>query len=72
MSDIEYPYYHSYLLRIWQESEQSLWRGSLQSVEDGKTVVFGDMDSLLLFLLNRTDQAHEPFVPPSTDDGISS
>jgi hypothetical protein len=66
VSEIHYPYYRSFLLRIWQESEQSPWRGSLQSVDDGNTVAFGELESLLLFLLNRSDQ------PPSIHDSTQA
>lgn len=66
MRHIRYPHYQSYLLRFWQESAVSPWRVSLHSIKEDKTVVFGELESLLLFLLQRTN----PFTasPPSTDD----
>ena len=63
-----YPYYRSYLLRFWQESEQSPWRGSVQSVEDGATVAFGDLESLVLFLLNKAEPPLKPFLSSPEDD----
>jgi hypothetical protein len=64
MSDAHYPYYRSFLLRFWQESEQSPWRGSVQSVEDGTTVAFGDLESLLIFLLTRAEPPPKPSSAP--------
>lgn len=42
--------YRSYLVRLWQSSEQGAWRASAQCVQTGGTVLFGDVESLLAFL----------------------
>jgi hypothetical protein len=42
--------YRSYLVRFWQSNEQGSWRASAQCVQTGNTVLFGDVDSLLMFL----------------------
>ncbi|MBX3000130.1 MAG: hypothetical protein KF893_16530 [Caldilineaceae bacterium] len=68
MPEIKYPQYRSYVLRFWQESEESPWRGSVQSVEDGKTLAFGDLESLLIFLLNPDPFPLRPSSPPSADE----
>lgn len=67
MTSTGYPYYRSYLLRFWQESEQSPWRVSVQSVDEGTTDAFGDLESLILFLLNKTGPLSK-LSPASTDD----
>ena len=43
-------HYRSYLVRLWQSSEQGAWRASAQCVQTGGTVFFGDVESLLAFL----------------------
>lgn len=42
--------YRSYLVRFWQSHEQGCWRAAAQCVQTGKTVLFGDVASLLAFL----------------------
>ena len=42
--------YQSYLVRLWQSSEQGAWRASAQCVQTGGSVLFGDVESLLAFL----------------------
>jgi hypothetical protein len=42
--------YRSYLVRFWQSNEQGCWRASAQCVQTGNTVLFGDVESLFLFL----------------------
>ncbi len=70
MPDARYPHYQSFLLRFWQESAQTPWRVSLHSVDDGKTIAFGDLESLLLFLLHRADQITDSSLPFSINDSI--
>ena len=48
--------YRSYLVRFWQSSEQGSWRASAQCVHTGNTVLFGTMDSLVVFL--QTEVGH--------------
>ena len=42
--------YHSYLVRLWQSNEQSVWRASAQCVQTGNTILFGDIEQLMTFL----------------------
>jgi hypothetical protein len=54
--------YHSYLVRLWQDNAQAPWRASLQSVQTGETVRFGDLDALFAFLAAQT--ARQPADHP--------
>jgi len=58
-SPLELPvlpkFYCSYLIRLWQDHDQSPWRASAQSVQTGATVRFADMESLLAFLANQSN-----------------
>ena len=42
--------YRSYLVRFWQSHEEGRWRASAQCVQTGRTVLFGDVESLLAYL----------------------
>jgi hypothetical protein len=42
--------YHSYLVRLWRSNTQNDWRASAQCVQSGRTVAFGDLESLYAFL----------------------
>jgi hypothetical protein len=42
--------YRSYLVRFWQSTAQGGWHASAQCVQTGNTVLFGDVDSLFIFL----------------------
>jgi hypothetical protein len=44
------PSYHSYLLRVWRESEYGAWRASLEGVTTGERHGFPNLPSLLAFL----------------------
>jgi len=44
------PAYHSFLLRLWRESEQGPWRASLERVATGERYGFPDLASLMAFL----------------------
>ena len=55
---VERPY-HAYLLRIWQEEDQTLpqeqsWRFSLEDAHTHTRQGFRDMDSLLAYLNDLT------------------
>ncbi len=47
--------YQSYLVRLWQSSEQGVWRASAQCVQTDSTVLFGNVESLLAFLATQTN-----------------
>jgi hypothetical protein len=46
--------YHSYLVRLWQDEQQMMWRAVVQSVQTGETHHFADLQSLCAFLLTQT------------------
>jgi hypothetical protein len=60
------PAYHSFLLRLWQESEQAPWRASLERVATGERYGFPDLVSLFAFLqveCQETAARHPPDQP---------
>ena len=46
--------YQAYLVRIWQDGPQAAWRASAQSVQDGETVRFANLEALFDFLRAQT------------------
>lgn len=46
--------YHSYLLRLWQDSPQAVWRASAQSIQTNEIMHFADLDALFTFLWQQT------------------
>jgi hypothetical protein len=51
--------YQSYLIRLWQNTEQGSWRASAQSVQSGHTVLFGEINQLLAFLQRQVSHCAE-------------
>ncbi|MFN8487411.1 MAG: hypothetical protein U0350_07440 [Caldilineaceae bacterium] len=47
-------FYHSYLVRLWQDDTQTTWRALAQSVQTGETIHFADLESLFAFLQAQT------------------
>ncbi|MCE7989829.1 MAG: hypothetical protein DYG89_52450 [Caldilinea sp. CFX5] len=47
--------YHSYLVRLWHDDQQTTWRALAQSVQTGEIVHFVDLTSLFAFLQAQTD-----------------
>jgi hypothetical protein len=43
--------YTAYLVRMWQDNEQTPWRASAQCVRTGEKVYFASPESLCAFLL---------------------
>jgi len=62
------PFYCSYLVRLWQETPETPWRASAQSVQSGETVRFGSLQALYIFLEAQTAQGEESDAPPATPD----
>jgi hypothetical protein len=60
--------YHSFLLRLWRENEQSAWRASLESTTTGERRGFPDLVSLFAFLQALCQEA-EAHRRENTDDG---
>jgi hypothetical protein len=63
--------YHAYLLRCWQESganhHTSVWRFSLEGVQDNQRHGFADLQALLAFLQQITQPGNG-----SNGPGLSS
>jgi hypothetical protein len=61
------PPYQSYLLRLWQASNdgKGVWRTSLESAQTGERRGFADLASLFTFLEAQTNKqtAHDKHVP---------
>jgi hypothetical protein len=56
--------YKAYLIRLWNDSDQTGWRASAQSTQSGDTIRFGSLDALFTFLQDQThDQSAEPPTP---------
>ena len=50
LSDTANGSYHSYLVRLWQQTPDAPWRASAQSVQSGMVVHFADLSALFQFL----------------------
>jgi hypothetical protein len=50
--------YLAYLLRLWSSEQEGrrIWRASLESAHDSERVVFPDLEALIVFLRQRTEQ----------------
>ena len=42
--------YQAFLVRLWQDGKDSLWRGSAQSVQTGEVTRFANLTELFAFL----------------------
>ncbi len=60
------PYYQSFLLRMWRERPNGVWRASLENVISGEKHVFGQLDQLLNFLETGETPLHERQATPDT------
>jgi len=49
--------YNAYLVRLWQDTPDTPWRASVQSVQSGKIVRFGSLYALFAFLKTETHDA---------------
>ena len=50
--------YKSYILRFWQDSPQSSWRATVQSIQSQETTHFADLDALFVYLATQTARSH--------------
>lgn len=48
--------YKAYLVRLWQDDTQAVWRASAQSVQNGEWVHFATLQELFAFLEIRTTE----------------
>lgn len=56
----------AFIVRIWREAGQSVWRGWVQHVRTGEEVCVGSLDALTAFIERRTWR--QPDSPVSTSD----
>ena len=61
--------YVAYLVRLWQDNQQGLWRASAQSAQTGEKVLFASLAELFAFLEGQTlaDLADDP-APTAPQD----
>jgi hypothetical protein len=52
--------YHSYLLRLWQDSEHAIWHASAQCVQSQEIVHFADLEEIVAFLWAQTESHPRP------------
>ena len=50
VEDPSRPAYHSYLLRLWRDAGQAVWRASLQSTATERIYHFSSVEALVGFL----------------------
>jgi hypothetical protein len=46
--------YLAYLLRLWQEGDETSWRATLENPHNGKRYAFSNLEKLYAFLEERT------------------
>ena len=51
--------YRAYLVRLWSEGSEAVWRASAQSVQSGDTVRFANLEALFAFLEAQTTNKTE-------------
>ncbi len=51
--------YNAYLVRLWQDTPDSSWRASAQSVQNGEVVHFGSLHALFTYLETQTRIAED-------------
>ncbi len=56
------PYYHSYLLRFWEERghQPSVWRFSLEDPQTDQRYGFASLDALVHWLKAELNKAQQP------------
>ena len=62
--------YKSYILRFWQDSPQSSWRATVQSIQSQETTHFADLDALFVYLATQTVQSYIAECLPSIQDDM--
>jgi len=51
--------YQAFIVRLWQDGADALWRGSVQSVQTGEIVRFVSLTELFAFLESQTNEESE-------------
>jgi hypothetical protein len=66
----KHPYhrYQSYLLRLWQERPNMLWRASLQDATTNERMAFLDLESLFAYLRQRASTEADEAGPSRAGD----
>ncbi len=49
-----------YLLRLWREPQDQIWRASLKTTADDHELAFANLDELFVYLLRQTEATGEP------------
>ncbi len=59
--------YHAYLLRLWQESPQTDWRGSLENPRTGERQHFATVNNLIAAIVQQTQGDPDELAKLSQD-----
>ncbi|MCL4806038.1 MAG: hypothetical protein KJ046_17220 [Anaerolineae bacterium] len=49
--------HQAYLLHIWREPQDLVWRASVRTTAGEKEIAFADLDELFVYLLRRTEES---------------
>ena len=49
-----------YLLRLWREPQDGIWRASLKTTADDQEIAFANLDELFVYLLRQTEAMEKP------------
>ncbi|CUS05970.1 protein of unknown function [Candidatus Promineifilum breve] len=49
-----------YLLRLWREPQDGIWRASLKTTADDQEIAFANLDELFVYLLRQTEAMEQP------------
>ena len=52
--------YMAYLLRLWRDSHEAAWRGTLENPNDGERKAFATLGELAAFLETKTGEVIRP------------
>ncbi len=63
--------YQAYLIRLWQDGADSLWRSSTESVQSGEIQHFASLTELFAFLEQQTDASGPGGGPGSGRSAVS-
>jgi hypothetical protein len=56
---VQVSVHQSYLVRLWQSTEQGSWQASAQCVQNGHIVLFSEIKQLLVFLQEQVNHDAE-------------
>jgi hypothetical protein len=55
----------AYLLRLWREPHDQVWRASLKTTADDQEIAFANLDELFVYLLRWTELIESQIVASS-------